>query len=181
MRFLTVATREFVVPRSMPAASRRSCGSGDASGSAICRSAIVNAFPGPASLRPSNVELRLHLVDVGRELREEAKLAHVVARRVACAFSVEARRKALLEALRVGANFVGDRPEPRCIERGKRLAGCLPALDLAFEEIVRQRGVSFGKRFDAVQRETILRARNRVAERLLGIVEASGRLQPKAL
>ena len=60
----------------------------------------------------------MHLVDVGRELREEAKLAHVVARRVPCAFRVEARGKALLEALRVGANFVGDRPEPRCIERG---------------------------------------------------------------
>src|SRR4051794_33179103 len=49
----TVATSECVVPRSMPTASLRSCGSGDAPGSEICSSAMS----GHARARRAPVEV----------------------------------------------------------------------------------------------------------------------------
>src|SRR5918992_3900953 len=63
----TVATSEFVVPRSMPTARRCSCGAGDMPGSEICRSAID--FSG-GSTAPS-VDLLVGGVDLGFELVQE--------------------------------------------------------------------------------------------------------------
>src|SRR5256714_8958615 len=71
----TVATSELVVPRSMPTASRCSCGASDCPGSEICRSAMA-AFSG-ASTNPlfdglvGGVDLRL-------ELLQEFELAYEI-------------------------------------------------------------------------------------------------------
>src|SRR5206468_11367402 len=73
----TVATSELVVPRSMPTASLRSCGAGEASGSEICSRAIAMS--------------RLHDgdVDVLAELGEKPELAHLAARLLPRAIDVE--------------------------------------------------------------------------------------------
>src|SRR4029079_4444737 len=62
----TAATSEWVVPRSMPPAWRRVCGSRDAPGSEICRSA-TSALQGDEAI-----------VDVGREALDEHQRPHLL-------------------------------------------------------------------------------------------------------
>ena len=99
MPLRTVATSEFVVPRSMPTARRVSCGSGDASGSAICSRAIGRASA--SCISPKVVV----------ELGEEPQFAHAHARRLA------ARRRRARPPCRRAA-----RPIPVARRRGSRRA-----------------------------------------------------------
>src|SRR6476620_10616865 len=58
----TAATSEWVVPRSMPTAWRRACGSGDAPGSEICSSAIGSVLGRDAAIAIELAGERLNLV-----------------------------------------------------------------------------------------------------------------------
>src|SRR5687767_1766037 len=91
MPFLTVATSELVVPRSMPTASRCWCGAVDSPGSDICSSAI-SIF----------LERLDRVADFLLELLDEHQLARRLGRRL-----VGARAEQLLEMLVARALLFG--------------------------------------------------------------------------
>src|SRR6478736_9855759 len=67
--FRTEATSEWVVPRSMPTAMRRWCGSGDAPGSEICRRDMVS---------PLLSQLREPRLDVVAKALDEHEGSHLL-------------------------------------------------------------------------------------------------------
>ena len=152
MPLRTVATSELVVPRSMPTARRCACGAGDSPGSAICSSAISRSHLGDRR------------VDVGRDLRQELQLAHRRARGFERASAIELVGEHVFELVRLSRARPQQGVEPaRIVARWRRLVDRLAPLELLLEEIERQRGVGFRQRVDAVQREQILRAIDRIA------------------
>ena len=167
-------------------ADREPCSRGaGASGSEICRSAISDdprVRCGAIRRAAHHPSTREHGVDVGGDLRQEAELAHRHARRVPCAVDVEQRRDALLELPRLGAHLVEHSLERARIAAGhRRVGGRLAPLELPLEEIERQRGVGFVERLDAVQRQQVLRARDRILQRAVGLVDPCRRLQREPL
>src|SRR5258706_11843216 len=81
----TVATSEFVVPRSMPTARRRSCGTGDWPGSEIWKSAI--SAPRPT---PSGIQRFVGCVDLFVELFQEHEFPHGPRRALIVMLAVDA-------------------------------------------------------------------------------------------
>ena len=104
------------------------------------------------------------------------------ARRVPCAFDVEQRRRRVASSSRASARTSSRiassaRASPRSAASGGRLS----PLELPLEEIERKRGVGFVERVDAVQRQQVLRARDRILQRAIRLVDPRRRLQREPL
>ena len=94
---------------------------------------------------------------------------------------VEQRRDRALELPRLGPHRVQQRLERARVAGRRRLGRRLPPLELALEEIERQRGVGLVERVDAVQRQQVLRARHRILQRTVRLVDPRGGLQREPL
>ena len=94
---------------------------------------------------------------------------------------VEQRRDLPLRFPRLGPRRVQQRLQRGRVAGLGRRGGRFPPFELPLEEIEVERGVRFVERVDAVQRQQVLRARHRILQRAIGLVDPRGRLQRETL
>src|SRR5512139_67319 len=152
MPLRTVATSEFVVPRSMPTARRRWCGSGEAPGSEIC-SSDIGRFSAA-----SVVQRRDHRVQIVGELDEEPQLANARTCGIPCGLGVEHAGNFLLERDGLCPHRGKQRRERLDVAGGLRRCRSLAPFELALEEVDRERSPRLTRSVYAMQSQQILGA-----------------------
>ena len=142
---------------------------GTASGSEICSSAI--------SRRASACIASM----------SAASFARNVSSRTAVARRVPGRRRRRAAPRRAAPRALLPRPRWRAAPRARAASRAASAsldrlapLELPLEELDRQRGVAFVAQIDAVKRQQVLRARHRVFQRPVRLVDPRRRLQRDA-